>query len=186
MKFKRLKFKEVVLIEPLSYKDKRGYFSETYRKDKLDEFLGKKINFCQENKSLSNKNVFRGLHYQIPPFAQSKLVTVLSGSVIDIILDIRKNSPTFGKSLFIKLDDTNNNQLFVPRGFAHGFIALRDSTIISYKVDNLYSKKHERAINVEDPTLNIDFKNINVNKKDLEAPNLNESYNFDYNLNYYD
>jgi dTDP-4-dehydrorhamnose 3,5-epimerase len=188
MRFVRLKFKDVILIKPLNFNDKRGYFSEVYRKDKLDYFLKKKINFCQENKSFSNKNVFRGLHYQKPPFAQSKLVTVLSGSIIDIILDIRINSPNFGKTLIIELDGKNNNQLFIPRGFAHGFVTLSDSAEISYKVDNFYSKEHEMSINVKDPRLklDLDFENIIINKKDFEAPDLNESYTFDYNLNYYD
>ena len=140
MNFKKLSLKEVILIEPKKFKDNRGYFSETYRQDKLNLFLKKKINFCQENKSFSFKNVFRGLHYQIPPYSQSKLISVLNGAIMDVVVDVRINSPTFRKSLIVHLDDINNNQLFVPRGFAHGFLVTSESVTISYKVDNFYSK----------------------------------------------
>ena len=188
MNFKRLEIEDIILIDPAKIKDDRGYFSETYREDKLNLFLKNKINFCQENKSLSHKNVFRGLHYQIPPFAQSKLISVLNGSIIDIVIDIRKNSPTFGKNVIVFLDDRNNYQLFIPRGFAHGFLVTSESTTISYKVDNYYSKDNERTINIKDETLKLDFdfKNFIISKKDLKAPNLNESYLFDYNINYYE
>ena len=188
MNFKNLKLQGVILIESIQFEDDRGYFSETYRQDKLDKFFKNKIRFCQENKSFSVKNVFRGLHYQMSPFAQSKLISVISGSVIDIVLDIRKNSPTFGKSLTIHLNDTNNDQLFIPRGFAHGFLVTSESAIISYKVDNFYSKEHERTINVKDQSLklDLDFNSFNISKKDLEAPNLKESFLFDYNINYYE
>ena len=188
MNFSRLKLEGVILVQSSHFEDDRGYFSETYRQDKLDNFFKNKIIFCQENKSFSHKNVFRGLHYQMPPFAQSKLISVLSGSVSDVVLDIRKNSPTFGKSLIIHLDCINNKQLFVPRGLAHGFLVTSESAIISYKVDNFYSKENERIINVKDQSLklDLDFNSFNISKKDLEAPNLNESYLFDYNINYYE
>ncbi|PID48211.1 MAG: dTDP-4-dehydrorhamnose 3,5-epimerase, partial [Proteobacteria bacterium] len=119
MTFERLVIEDVVLIKPKVYADDRGYFSETFRQDKLDEFLGFKINFCQDNESMSSKGVLRGLHYQIPPFAQTKLVMVINGSVLDFAIDIRVGSPTFGKYVGVELNSKNKHQLLVPRGFAH-------------------------------------------------------------------
>ena len=135
MKISRLKIKEIVIIEPNPISDSRGHFSEIFRKDILENFLGHKINFCQENESTSINNVFRGLHYQLPPFAQSKLVRVTKGKILDIILDIRKDSPTFGENIQIELSCENKKQIFIPRGFAHGFFILSDQATISYKVD---------------------------------------------------
>ena len=140
MNFKRLSIKDIILIQPLQFEDKRGSFSETYRQDKLNNFLKKKVIFCQENKSFSYKNVFRGLHYQTPPFSQSKLISVNQGVILDIVVDIRKNSPTFRKCLTITLDDKHNNKLFIPRGFAHGFFVKSKSALVTYQVDNFYSK----------------------------------------------
>ena len=188
MNFKRLSISDIILIEPHKYKDKRGYFLETYRQDELNNFLKKKINFCQENKSFSYKNVFRGLHYQIPPFSQSKLISVSKGEIIDIVVDIRKNSPTYGKCLTIILDDNTNNELFIPRGFAHGFFVKSEYAVVSYKVDNFYSKKSEKIINIKDSNLNLnlDFSQFIISEKDSNSNNLNDVTDFDYNINYYD
>lgn len=188
MKFKRLLIKDVVLIETEKYEDERGYFSETYRQDELSNFLKKKIIFCQENKSFSYKNVFRGLHYQIPPNSQSKLISVIKGEIMDIVVDIRKNSPTYGKCLTIILNDNSNNELFVPRGFAHGFFVKSEYAVVSYKVDNFYSKKSEKIINIKDSNfnLNLDFNEFIMSEKDSNSTNLNDVIDFDYYINYYD
>ena len=188
MNFKRLSISDIILMEPQKHKDKRGYFLETYRQDELNNFLKKKINFCQENKSFSYKNVFRGLHYQTPPFSQSKLISVSKGEIIDVVVDIRKNSPTYAKSLTINLNHKDNNKLFIPRGFAHGFFVKSKYALVSYQVDNFYSKENEKSINVKDSNLNLnlDFSEFIISEKDSKAQNLNEVNDFDYNINYYD
>ncbi|MGE0052358.1 MAG: dTDP-4-dehydrorhamnose 3,5-epimerase, partial [Arcobacter sp.] len=136
MTFTRTNIPDVVIIEPTVHGDSRGYFVETFRQDKLEEFLGYKINFCQDNESKSSKGVLRGLHYQLPPHAQTKLVRVIQGRVLDVAVDIRKNSPSFGKYVAVELSSDNKKQLLIPRGFAHGFVDLEDDTIFVYKVDN--------------------------------------------------
>lgn len=188
MNFKRLSISDIILIEPLKYKDNRGFFSETYRQDKLDDFLNNKIVFCQENVSFSHQNVFRGLHYQAPPFSQSKLISVNFGVIIDIVVDIRKNSPTFGECITVTLDEKNNQKLFIPRGFAHGFLVKSKSALITYQVDNFFSKKNEKIININDSSLNhkLDLSKLIMSEKDLKGQNLNEINDFDYNINYYD
>ena len=188
MKFKRLKINDLVLIEPKNFFDDRGHFFESYRQDKLEEFLKFKLNFCQDNESTSKKNVLRGLHYQLPPHAQSKLVSVKEGEILDIILDLRKGSSTFLKSISVKLSKKNKKSLFIPRGFAHGFLVISDFATISYKTDNYYSKKHERIINIKDPSLKhyIDYIKLNISKKDLQAPLIKDSIFFDYYKNYYE
>ena len=176
MKFDRLKIDDLVVIMPTLLSDERGYFCETFRNNKLSEYLKYDISFCQENESMSEKNVFRGFHYQLPPLAQSKLVKVNYGKIIDFALDIRKNSMYFGKYFKIELSKKNKKQLFIPKGFAHGFFVLSDYAIVNYKVDNYYSKDHDRSINPLDPTINLKEINESVilSKKDLEAKNLNE------------
>lgn len=139
MTFTRTAIPDVVIIEPKVHGDSRGYFVETFVSNKLDEFLRYKINFCQDNESKSSKGVLRGLHYQLPPHAQTKLVRVISGRVLDVAVDIRKNSPTFGKYVAVELSGENKKQLLIPRGFAHGFVVLEDDTVFAYKVDNYYS-----------------------------------------------
>ena len=170
MKFTRLKIPEVVLCEPKVFEDERGDFAEIFRKDKLDSFLGHKINFCQENISKSSYGVIRGLHFQMEPYAQSKLVHVIDGIVLDIALDIRIGSPTFGKHVAVELSSIKKNQLLIPRGFAHGFVVLSKTAIFSYKVDNSYSKNHEGGLIWDAPILNIDWniskELIHVSKKD--------------------
>jgi dTDP-4-dehydrorhamnose 3,5-epimerase len=188
MKFKKLAIEDVVLIETDIYSDERGYFSEVYRQDKLEDFVGRKLKFCQDNESRSYKNVFRGMHYQLPPFAQSKLINVKEGEILDIILDIRKDSPTFLKSISIKLSVDNRKRLFIPKGFAHGFLVLSDFATISYKVDSYYSKKCERIININDPIFkkHINLLNLNISEKDLQAPFIKDAMLFDYDKNYYE
>ena len=164
------------IIEPSVFQDKRGYFLESYNKKAFDGLLGYKIDFVQDNESFSSKGVLRGLHYQIGEFAQAKLVRVIKGSVLDIAVDIRKGSKTFGKSISVELSEENKRQFFVPRGFAHGFIVLSEIAIFSYKCDNFYNKESEGGIMYNDQTLGIDWKmneeDFIVSEKDQELPKL--------------
>ena len=155
MKFTKTAINDVIVCERIVHGDERGYFSETYRKDKLESFLGYTIDFCQDNESKSSKGVIRGLHYQLPPFDQTKFVRVIQGRVLDIAVDIRQGSPTFGHHVSVELSAENKKQLLVPKGFAHGFLVLEDDTIFSYKVDNVYSKEHDRSIAFDDPDLSL-------------------------------
>ena len=158
MDYNRLKIPDVVICEPKVFLDERGYFTETFREDKLTEFLGYKVNFCQDNESKSNFGVVRGLHYQIAPYTQSKLVRVIKGTVLDVAVDIRKDSHTFGQHIAVELSDSNKRQLFIPKGFANGFVVLSKEAIYTYKVDNYYNKKSERGIAFDDKTLKLDWK----------------------------
>ena len=190
MTFTRTAIPDVVIIEPKVHGDSRGYFVETFRQDKLEEFLGYQINFCQDNESKSSKGVLRGLHYQLPPHAQTKLVRVISGRVLDVAVDIRKNSPTFGKYVAVELSGENKKQLLIPRGFAHGFVVLEDDTIFAYKVDNYYSPECDRGIAFDDKNLNIDWilkkKELNLSAKDTKQPKLNETNDlFEFGVDYY-
>ena len=191
MNFIRTKIEDVVIIEPQVHGDDRGYFIETFRADKLEAFLGYKINFCQDNESKSSKGVLRGLHYQLPPYAQTKLVRVIQGSVLDVAVDIRKNSPTFGKHVAVKLSSENKRQLLVPRGFAHAFVVLEDNTVFAYKVDNYYSPECDRGIAFDDKSLDIDWilnqDELNLSEKDKVQPKLYETNDlFAYEVNYYE
>jgi dTDP-4-dehydrorhamnose 3,5-epimerase len=147
--------KDVLILSPNVFNDERGYFFESYNHQKVADFI--KCEFVQDNESLSQKNVLRGLHFQIPPFAQDKLVRVIKGSVLDIAVDLRKSSPTYGQSFSIILSGENKKQLFIPAGFAHGFITLEDDTIFSYKCSNYYEKNAERTILWNDKSLNIEW-----------------------------
>ena len=158
MNFKRLEIPEVILCEPEVSSDNRGFFLETFREDKLEEFLGFSINFCQENESKSYFGVLRGLHYQTNPCAQTKLVRVLQGTVLDISVDLRKDSPTFGKHVAVELSEENKKQILIPKGFAHGFITLSSEAVLAYKVDNYYHQVSERVIAYHDKSLAIDWK----------------------------
>ncbi|MEA1917399.1 MAG: dTDP-4-dehydrorhamnose 3,5-epimerase, partial [Campylobacterota bacterium] len=191
MKFTRTKIPDVIVCEPTVHGDDRGYFVETFRQDKLDEFLGFKINFCQDNESKSSRGVLRGLHYQLAPAAQSKLVRVIKGSVLDVAVDIRENSPTFGQHVAVELSSENKKQMLVPRGFAHGFVVLEDDTIFAYKVDNYYSQPNDRGIAFDDEALQIDWKiahsELNLSAKDTTQPKLNETTDlFSSDINYYE
>ena len=190
MKFTRTKIPDVIIIEPKVHGDDRGYFVETFRADTLEKFLGYKINFCQDNESKSSKGVLRGLHYQLSPAAQTKLVRVIQGSVLDVAVDIRKGSPTFGQYVSVKLTGENKKQLLVPRGFAHGFVVLENDTTFAYKVDNYYSPENDRGISFDDIDLDIDWildkEELNLSAKDKIQPKLSETNDiFKYGLDYY-
>ena len=178
MKFIRTDIKDVIICEPIVHKDERGYFIETFRADQLQDFLGYKINFCQDNESKSSKGVLRGLHYQVPPFAQTKLVRVIQGKILDVAVDIRVGSPTFAKHVSVELSSANSRQLLVPRGFAHAFVVLEDDTVVAYKVDNYYSAECERGISFCDEALAIDWilnqDELKLSDKDTKQPKLNE------------
>lgn len=190
MKFIRTEIPDLIIIEPKVHGDDRGYFIETFRQDKLEEFLGYPVNFLQDNESKSSKGVLRGLHYQLHPASQTKLVRVIQGSVLDVAVDIRKGSPTFGQSLALELSAENKRQLFVPRGFAHGFLVLEDDTIFAYKVDNYYSPENDRGMAFDDPALNIDWRfardELNFSDKDTKQPLMRDAELFDYKVNLYE
>lgn len=189
MKFIRTAIPDVIIIEPQVNGDERGYFVETFRQDKFETFIGHKVNFCQDNESKSSKGVLRGLHYQMPPAAQSKLVRVIQGNVLDVAVDIRQGSPTFGQQVAVKLTADNKRQLFVPRGFAHGFVVLEENTIFAYKVDNYYSPENDRGIAFNDPAIGIDWQlsneQLKLSGKDLKQPSLTNADLFDYKVNQY-
>lgn len=174
MIFERTEISGVVIIQPKLYKDERGYFFESYRDEELNNFMGYKVNFCQENESKSTYGVLRGLHYQVEPYAQSKLVRVIQGEVLDVAVDLRKDSETYGKHISLVLSDENKKQLFIPKGFAHGFLVLSQKAIFSYKVDNYYNKTYERGIAFNDINLNIDWRlkqsEIKVSERDKNNP----------------
>ena len=190
MQFIRTEIEDVIIIEPLVHGDDRGYFVETFREDKLEDFLGFKVNFCQDNESKSSKGVLRGLHYQLAPAAQTKLVRVIKGRVLDVAVDIRKGSPTLGKYVAVELSEKNNRQLFVPRGFAHAFVVLDDDTIFAYKVDNYYSPENDRGITFDDTDIGIKWplekSLLKLSDKDRKQPKLKEADLFTYGENLYD
>ncbi|PLY05623.1 MAG: dTDP-4-dehydrorhamnose 3,5-epimerase [Arcobacter sp.] len=191
MNFVRTSIPDVIICEPIVHGDHRGYFVETFRADKLEEFLGFKLNFGQDNESKSSKGVLRGLHYQLAPHAQTKLVRVIQGRVLDVAVDIRKGSPTFGQHVAVELSSENKKQLLVPRGFAHGFVVLEDDTIFAYKVDNYYSPECDRGIAFDDKAINIDWilnkEELNLSEKDTKQPRIIETNDlFEFGVNYYD
>ena len=194
MKFTPQSIPDVFLIEPQVHGDERGYFVETFRQDQFEQAIGYKVNLCQDNESKSSKGVLRGLHFQLPPFAQSKLVRVIEGEVLDVAVDIRQNSPSFGQNVAVLLNNTNKHQLFIPRGFAHGFVVLSDNATFAYKVDNYYSPQCDRGVAFNDPNLNIDWRlpveQLQLSTKDQQQPGLmdikQESTMFDYGINLYD
>jgi dTDP-4-dehydrorhamnose 3,5-epimerase len=172
------KLKGCFILEPKVFYDQRGYFLESYNQQTFNKAIGQDISFVQDNESLSSKGVLRGLHYQKGAFAQAKLVRVIKGSVLDIAVDIRKESVTFGQYFSIELSEQNKKQLFVPRGFAHGFIVLSDMALFSYKCDNFYNKESEGGIIYNDSSLKIDWKlnedEFVISEKDLILPKFNE------------
>ena len=190
MYFKKLKIEGLVEIIPERVIDSRGYFSETFRKDKLEKHLKHEVNFLQENASMSKKNVFRGMHFQIPPYEQSKLISVNKGKILDMVLDIRKDSPTYCELIKIVLDYNKGNQLFVPRGFAHGFVVLSETATFAYKCDNYYMPEYDRGILFNDEALKIDWKisesEMKLSEKDSEQPLLKDAELFDFNNNLYE
>ena len=173
------KLKGCFVLQPAIFRDSRGYFIESFNQETFKHTVGIDVNFVQDNESKSSKGVLRGLHYQTGLHAQAKLVRVITGSVLDIVVDIRKDSKTFGDHFSIELNAENKTQLYVPRGFAHGFVVLEDETIFSYKCDNFYNKAVEAGIIYNDQDLNIDWKlqekNFIVSEKDAMLPTFKEA-----------
>lgn len=157
MQFIRQKIEGVWVIEPKRYGDARGYFSETFKMDEFKSHIGD-VNFIQDNESFSSKGVLRGLHFQKGEFSQAKLVRVSQGTVLDVAVDLRKASPTFGQHIAVELSHDNGRQLFLPRGFAHGFVVLSDVAQFQYKVDNVYAPQAEATLRFDDPQLGIDWR----------------------------
>ncbi|MBQ6202653.1 MAG: dTDP-4-dehydrorhamnose 3,5-epimerase [Prevotella sp.] len=154
MEYKKTEIEGVYVIEPKVFNDARGYFFEAWKKDEFEAHIGK-IDFVQDNESKSSRGVLRGLHYQKGEFSQAKLVRVIKGTVVDVAVDIRKSSPTFGKYIAVELSEKNKRQLFIPRGMAHGFLVLSDEAVFTYKVDNFYAPQAEASIRFDDPAIGI-------------------------------
>ncbi|MGI6231420.1 MAG: dTDP-4-dehydrorhamnose 3,5-epimerase [Prevotella sp.] len=182
MKYIETEIKGVWVIEPKVFPDARGYFFEAWKKEDFDKHVGP-VNFIQDNESKSSYGVLRGLHYQKGEFSQAKLVRVIKGRVVDVAVDIRKSSPTFGKHVMVELSEDNKRQLFIPRGFAHGFLVLSKEAIFTYKVDNVYAPAHEASIRWNDEDINIqwpiDPKDVLTSEKDLKACSLKEAELFE-------
>lgn len=183
------KIEGLVIIEPRIFKDARGYFYESFSQKEFDEKV-MPIRFVQDNESMSTYGVMRGLHFQRPPFTQSKLVRCCRGAILDIAIDIRKGSPTYGQHVAIELTDDNHRQFFIPRGFAHGFAVLSDVAILQYKCDNFYAPQADAGIQLRDDELGIDWQipteNAILSEKDLKHPCLKDFDSpFDYNTNLY-
>jgi len=175
MKINKTFIEDLLIIEPQLFKDDRGFFYESYNKNNLDNVIN--IVFVQDNESKSNRGVIRGLHFQLPPFEQTKLVRCVSGKILDVVVDLRTNSKTYGKSFSIELSSENNKQLFVPKGFAHGFQALSEEAIVNYKVDNFYNPKSDSGIIWNDKDLSIDWNldlKPNLSVKDLKLISFKE------------
>lgn len=190
MKFIAQSIPEILLLQPKVHGDERGYFIETFRQDLFEQAIGHPVSFIQDNESKSVRGVLRGLHFQLPPFAQSKLVRVISGTVLDIAVDIRVGSPTFAQHVAVELSEQNKHQLFIPRGFAHGFVVLTETATFAYKVDNYYAPECDRGLAFDDQQLNIDWKidnsELQLSAKDTKQPKLADLITgFDYQTNYY-
>lgn len=180
----------VLVIEPRLFEDERGYFFEAFSERKFAELTGIETRFVQDNESRSARGVVRGLHFQLPPHAQSKLVRVVRGAILDVAVDIRRGSPTFGRYVAVELSEHNHRQLFIPRGFAHGLSVLEGDAVVEYKCDNYYAPEAEGAIRWNDPTLAIDWHIADneaiVSAKDMANPLFEECDTlFDYNTDYY-
>ena len=180
----------VVIIEPKVFDDARGYFFESFSQREFEEKV-RKINFVQDNESMSSYGVMRGLHFQKPPFTQSKLVRCVKGCVLDVAVDIRKGSPTYGKHVAVELSEENHRQFFVPRGFAHGFAVLSAESVFQYKCDNFDAPESEGALAWDDPDLGIDWRipaaKVILSEKDRHHPCLKDACDwFDYNVNLYE
>ena len=182
MNFTEQKIKGVWVIEPKVFADSRGYFMEAFKQNEFEEHVGK-VNFVQDNESKSSFGVLRGLHYQKGEFSQAKLVRVIKGEVLDVAVDIRKSSPTFGQHVAVLLSEENKKQLFIPRGFAHGFVVLSEEAIFTYKVDNVYAPQADAGIQFNDPDINIqwpiDASRMLLSEKDKKHPSLKDAELFD-------
>ena len=179
----------VVIIEPRIFNDARGYFFESFSQREFEEKV-RRVNFVQDNESMSAYGVMRGLHFQLPPFTQSKLVRCVKGRVLDVAVDIRKGSPTFGKHVAVELSEDNHRQFFVPRGFAHGFAVLSDVAVFQYKCDNFYAPQADSGISICDTSLGIDWMipadKVILSEKDTKHPLLDEFDSpFEYSTNLY-
>ncbi|MDE5687604.1 MAG: dTDP-4-dehydrorhamnose 3,5-epimerase [Paramuribaculum sp.] len=179
----------VVILQPKIFNDSRGYFFESYSKRVFDELV-RPVYFVQDNESCSTRGVMRGLHFQKPPYAQSKMVRCVKGAVLDVAVDIRKGSPTYGQHVAVELTQDNHRQLFIPRGFAHGFAVLSDIAVFQYKCDNYYHPEAEGGISIADASLGIDWhidaENAVLSEKDTRHPLLKDFDSpFDYNTDYY-
>jgi dTDP-4-dehydrorhamnose 3,5-epimerase len=182
MEYKETEIAGVYVIEPRVFKDARGYFFEAWKKEEFEAHVGK-VAFIQDNESKSSYGVLRGLHYQKGELSQAKLVRVIKGKVLDVAVDIRKSSPTFGKHVMVELSDENKRQFFIPRGFAHGFLVLSEEAIFTYKVDNPYAPQAEAGIRWNDPELGIEWpidpKRVLTSEKDLRQPLLKDAEVFE-------
>lgn len=171
MEYKKTDIEGVWVLEPKVFNDNRGYFFESWRQSDFDEHIGRHVEFVQDNESKSSYGVLRGLHYQKGEFSQAKLVRVISGRVVDVAVDIRKSSPTFGKYVMVELSGENKRQFFIPRGFAHGFLVLSPEAVFTYKVDNIYAPQSEASIRWDDPSIGIewpiDAKDVVRSEKDM-------------------
>lgn len=179
----------VVILQPRIFNDSRGYFFESYSKRVFDELV-RPVDFVQDNESCSTRGVMRGLHFQKPPYAQSKMVRCVKGAVLDVAVDIRKGSPTYGQHVAVELTEDNHRQLFIPRGFAHGFAVLSDIAVFQYKCDNYYHPEAEGGISIADTSLGIDWlidaENAVLSEKDTRHPLLKDFDSpFDFNTDYY-
>ena len=182
MEFKKSSIDGVYVIEPRIFTDARGYFFEAWKQAEFEEHIGK-VNFVQDNESKSSRGVLRGLHYQKGDYSQAKLVRVIKGCVLDVAVDIRKSSPTFGQHVMVELSGENKRQFFIPRGFAHGFLVLSDEAIFTYKVDNVYAPQADAGIRWNDPALGINWpidpKEVLTSEKDLKQPLLKDAECFE-------
>lgn len=182
MEYIRTDIEGVFVIEPRVFNDARGYFFEAWKQEEFNEHVGE-VNFIQDNESKSSFGVLRGLHYQKGELSQAKLVRVIKGKVLDVAVDIRKSSPTFGKHVMVELSEDNKRQLFIPRGFAHGFLVLSDEAVFTYKVDNPYAPQAEAGIRWNDPELAIEWPidpaQVLTSEKDLKQPLLKEAEVFE-------
>ena len=177
----------LVVIEPRVFGDERGFFMESYNQNTFQKLTGNSTPFVQDNQAKSVRGVLRGLHYQVGEYCQAKLVSVLEGEVLDVVVDIRENSPTYGQSYSIRLSSENKRQLYVPRGFAHGYVVLSDSALFFYKCDNFYAPNHEGGIRYDDPALKIDWQidlsNAILSEKDKKHPVLGQHLPVNISLN---
>ena len=179
MKYIQTEIAGLWIIEPKVLSDSRGYFMESFKQELFNQNVGK-VDFIQENESGSSRGVLRGLHYQLAPYSQAKLVRVIEGMVLDVAVDLRKGSPTFGKYMAVELSGQNKRQFYIPQGFAHGFHVLSERAVFTYKVDNPYMPSHERSLRFDDPQIGIDWQitdpeNVILSEKDKTAPLLAEA-----------
>ena len=183
MDYKKTEIEGVYIIQPKVFKDNRGYYMETFRQSDFDAGIGRHVEFIQDNESKSSRGVLRGLHYQKGEASQAKLVRVIKGRVVDVAVDIRRSSKTFGRYVMVELSEENKTQFFIPRGFAHGFLVLSDEAIFTYKVDNAYAPQQEASIRYDDPDIAIewpmDMAEVITSEKDINARWLRDAETFD-------